>query len=185
MDTSDDELKKIMAKKIKDDRYVKNLDKRRQIIKDLVNTSQLNNITPIWHTTARRIDFNKQKHQLPDKYLEDGFTILKNVDIEILINSTTPGNIEMYGERLLYHPDLQDWKIDDILHYWYNNTKLIPPTITLLDETLEYYDVDRNELYISDGTHRINVANFYGAKTIPIIVSNKQLERIKDFLNIF
>jgi hypothetical protein len=43
---------------------------------------------------------------------------------------------------------------------------------------------ETNELFATDGKHRLNVAYYFGATGIPIFVVNKQLEKIKAILNL-
>jgi hypothetical protein len=184
MELSEEEIEKFFANKMEVDKKMKERDKRHQEIMQLFKESQLPNITPIWHTSIEDIDLTMQRENLVDELLEDGFTIIENVDIELLFDKMSPGNPEMFREKILYNEDLLDWKISDVLDNWIKETKLIPPTILVIDKAIDNSDIDTNLIFATDGKHRLNVAYYCGVTRIPIFVINKQLEKIKTILNL-
>lgn len=176
MDLTEEEIKKFWADKIAADERMRERNKRHREIVDLFNSSKLTTLQPLWHTDIESIDLNKQRENLTDDLLEDGFTILQNIDIEVLFDKMYSGNPEMFREKKLYNKELDDLKISGVIDNWLNNVKLIPPTILVIDNTYKVFP--------TDGKHRINVAYYYGATTIPIFVINKQLDKIKQILNL-
>jgi len=184
MDLSEEEIERFWAEKLESDKRCKERNKRHQEILHLYRKSTLPDIKPHWHTNVEEIDLSKQRENLGQDLLEEGFTILDSVDIELLFDKMSPGNPEMFREKNLYNEDLCDLKISDVLDKWINKVRLIPPTILVFDKTI-YKSIDNtNQLFATDGKHRINVAYYYGATQIPILVINKQLDKIKSILKI-
>jgi hypothetical protein len=176
MDLTEEEIKKFWADKIAADARMRERNKRHRDIVDLFNSSKLPTLQPLWHTDVDNIDLSQQRENLNDDLLEDGYTILQNVDIDVLFDKMYSGNPEMFREKKLYNEDLDDLKISGVIDSWLNNLKLIPPTILVIEGT--------NKVFPTDGKHRINVAYYYGATDIPIFVINKQLNKMKSILNI-
>lgn len=159
-------------------------NERHKEIFELFESSQLTALKPLWHTDINDIDLSKQRHNLTAYLLIDGFTILQDIDIELLFSKMYPGNPEMFKEKILYNDDLIDWQISDIIDNWRNNIKLIPPTILVMDKVIDNSIENSCQIFPTDGKHRINVAYYYGAEAIPIFVINRQLDKIKRILNI-
>lgn len=73
--------------------------------------------------------------------------------------------------------------ISRVWDHWLNNQKLIPPTIIIFDQ--RYMDllvpggIPSRELQPIDGKHRLNVAYYFGAETMPIIVLERQVLSIR------
>ena len=176
MDLTEKEIKKFWADKLAADERIRKRNKRHKEIVDLFNSSKLTTLQPLWHTEIDSIDLNKQNENLNADLLEDGFTILHNIDIEFLFDKMYPGNPEMFREKNLYNKELDDLKISGVIDNWFKNVKLIPPTILVINNT--------NYVFPTDGKHRINVAYYFGATTLPIFVINKQLDKIKSILNL-
>lgn len=166
------------------DKRIKEQNKRHEEIMKLFHSPELNNIVPLWHINIEDIDLTKQRENLTDDLLEEGFTIIENVNIELLFDKMSSGNPNMFREKILYNKDLLDWKISDVLDNWRKGIKLIPPTISIIDKTIYNANTDTNELFATDGKHRINVAYYFGVTSIPIFVINKELEKIKTILNL-
>ncbi len=184
MELSKKEVDKFWADKMEADNRMRERNKRHQEIVKLYKSSKLNDVTPLWHTTIEEIDLAKQRENLREDLLEEGFKIIENINIELLFDKMSSGNPDMFREKVLYNDDLNDWKISDVLDNWINGTKLIPPTILVIDKTIDNMVTDTNELFATDGKHRLNVAYYYGATSIPIFVVNKQLDKIKTILNL-
>jgi hypothetical protein len=182
MKSSKEEAEKFWTEKMEINKLMIERDKRHHEIFQLFNSSQLPNIIPIWHTNIADIDLTKQRNNLTEDLLEEGFTIIEDVDIELLFDKIYSGNREMFREKELYNNDLDEMKISDVLDNWIKGTKLIPPTILVSDKTINNSITDSNELFPTDGKHRLNVAYYYGATRIPIFVINKQLDKIKTIL---
>lgn len=184
MELSKEEIEKFWADKLAADERIKIRNRRHQEIVKLFKSSKLTDLKPLWHTDISEIDLSKQRENLQNDLLDEGFTILQNIDIELLFDKMQPGNPEMFREKELYNDDLNDWKISDVIDNWINNVKLIPPTILVIDKVIDKSINDTCKIFPTDGKHRINVAYYFGATTIPIFVVNKQLEKIKTILNI-
>lgn len=143
-----------------------------------------------WHTIESEIDLSLQRDKLVPELLTDGFTIIPEVDFELLLNKMTVQDAAMLRKRDLYSPKFHDRTISTILNHWINNEKLIPPTILIYDEIFVNalnngrHIITSEELRPIDGKHRLHVSYYFGVKTIPILVINKQLSSIKDILNI-
>lgn len=108
-------MEKFWADKMEADTRIKERKKRHQEIVKLFNSSQLTGITPIWHTSIEDIDLKQQRENLCDDLLEEGITIIEDVDIELLFNKMSSGNPDMFREKVLYNKDLIDWKISEAL----------------------------------------------------------------------
>jgi hypothetical protein len=187
MEISDEEIEKMWLEKSTYDEANRLRYKRRKEIYELYQNSELNSLSPLWNTENKDIDFNKQKDKLREDLLEDGFTIIENVDIELLLDCMFDGYPDLVREKILYNEEQNETNISDVIDKWLSNTKLIPPTILVLDTIVDQSGIlkeDTNKLFVHDGKHRINVAYYFGAKTLPILVINKQLTRIKTILNL-
>ena len=180
MELSEEEIAKFWADKLATEERIKIRDERHQEIVKLFKSSKLTDLKPLWHTDINEIDLDQQRDNLCKDLLDEGFTILQNINIELLFDKMQSGNPEMFRERELYNGDLLDWKISDVIDNWMNNIKLIPPTILVIDNSIS----DTFKIFPTDGKHRINVAYYFGATTIPIFVVNKELEKIKRILNL-
>lgn len=136
-----------------------------------------------WHLSETEIDLSLQRDALHPRLLVEGFTIIPNVDIETLFNQMTEADAAMFRRRELYNSSFNARTISSVLHSWLKDQKLIPPTIIVYDkefaDTLKIKIITSNELRPIDGKHRINVSYFFGAKSIPILVRNKQLQLIE------
>ena len=184
MELSQEEIEKFWAKKLASDERIRVRNRRHQEILNLFKSSKLTDLEPLWHTDINEIDLSKQRENLRSDLLDEGFTILQNINIELLFDKMQSGNPEMFREKELYNDDLNDWKISDVIDNWLNNVKLIPPTILVIDKVIDKTINDTCKLFPTDGKHRINVAYYFGASTIPIFVVNKQLDKIKTILNL-
>ncbi len=186
MDISEEELEqyKIMLLKSKEQSRLTN--EMHIKIEALINNKEITDLTPLWHTNPEDINFLLQKDQLDEKLLAHGFTVIENVNIEILLDNMEDGNPDLFREKILYNEDLIDNNISKVINHWMNNEKLIPPTITIADNflttILKCPPTNNPKLFASDGKHRLNVAYFFGSEHIPIVVLSPQLNTIKDKL---
>jgi len=142
-----------------------------------------NSIQPWWHYTKDDIDLKKQGDEIKPELIEESYSILE-VNLRFLISKFDPILQEIYNDKILYHERQDKLKISTIIYYWRDENPLIPPTILCRDSTIGKGIEDSDILFPQDGKHRINIANFYGADMIPIIVVNKQLEKVKRILNL-
>ncbi|MBX2896369.1 MAG: hypothetical protein KF763_13050 [Cyclobacteriaceae bacterium] len=154
-----------------------NINTRLEEIFKEYESGQLDKIVPLWHTDIVDIDLRCQRHNLPAAKLRHGIEIIQNVDIELLFDNMFSSEAEYYREKKLFRDD-SDWSISRVMDHWIKGEKLIPPTITF-----ESHVTSRN-LYPADGKHRINVAYFYGACQIPILILKSQRQQILDLLGI-
>ncbi|KFF17964.1 hypothetical protein [Flavobacterium hydatis] len=151
-------------------------DKKHEEIFQAFELSTHKAVIPLWHTENKDIDLKKQSNDVPEIFCGVGFTILQNIDIEMLFTKIDVGNSEMFIEKELYNTSLLGEKISEIINHWENNEKLIPPTITINEINSE------RPLFPTDGKHRINVAHYFGATRIPILVYNQELKKVKEIL---
>lgn len=184
MDLSDDEIEKF---RIEHEAQQERHRIKHQAYKELYNLykdGQLPVITPLWHTVESDVDFSKQKDNLVDHHFSEGFTIIPDISIDSLFVNMPDGVADMYYDKNLF---LDEWDLGttDILTHWRNGEKLIPPTFLIMDKSMhEYCKADSKEIYPFDGKHRLNAAYSLGATHIPILVTNKQLVKIKAILGI-
>lgn len=154
-----------------------------KIVRNQFKKGIITQVTPLWHIEQNNINFDLQGDKISPDLLSNGYTIL-NVKLENLIKSFDSGLPEMYLRKQLYNKKQSDEKISGVILKWLQGTPLIPPTILCRDSSLSFWNEDSDVLMPQDGKHRINVAYFFGAKTIPIIVMNKQLEKVKQILKL-
>ena len=188
MDMSEEELEKYKIKLLKSKEQSRLISEMHTKIQALINSNEITDLTPLWHTNPEDINFFLQKDQLDEKLLTHGFSIIENVNIEILMDNMEDGNPALFRDKILYNEDLIDTNISKVINHWMNNEKLIPPTITIADNflttTLKCPSTINPKLFASDGKHRLNVAYFFGSEHIPIVVLTPQLITIKDKLGI-
>ncbi|MBS1596054.1 MAG: hypothetical protein JST90_17210 [Bacteroidetes bacterium] len=150
----------------------------------LYKNGQLPPVKPLWHLDERDIDFSKQKDNLEAHHFSQGFTIIPDVPIDLLLANFPEGVADMFHEKKLFREE-GDLGTTDILTHWSNNEKLIPPTFMVMDKTMhDYCDPNSKEIYPFDGKHRLNAAYSLGETHVPILVTNKQLAKIKTILGI-
>jgi hypothetical protein len=138
-----------------------------------------------WHLSVGDIDMENGV-QLVDALIKDGMSILKDVNIETLLNCMTIGYQDMVRSRHLFEHSA-DRSTSSIIHHWQQGEKLTPPTILVFTEE-HFRKIGREHLISSvelvpiDGKHRLNAAYYFGETKIPILVRNPQLELIKTML---
>lgn len=150
-------------------------DDQHKIIKREFRNGKITNLIPLWHHDENQIDFERQGDEIDPDFFSEGFTILE-ADIRVLFKSFDPLWTSMFLRKELYKKEQCPDKISGVVYHWMQGIHLIPPTI------LNVHDSDC--LFPADGKHRLNVAYFFGAETIPIIVANKQLEKVKRIMNL-
>jgi hypothetical protein len=140
-----------------------------------------------WHIDSTKIDLSLQRDSFRKELLVDGISVIPEVDIGVLFNKMTKDDALMFRKKKLYNPSFNSKSISIVINHWLQGIKLIPPTIMIFNQ--EYADTLNIDIIVSkelrpiDGKHRINAAYFFGIKTIPILVRNKQLSIIKTYLN--
>lgn len=183
MDLNEEELEQCKIKLLKSKEQSRLTSEMHSKILDLINNNEIIDLIPLWHTNPEDINFFLQKDQLDEKLLAHGFTVIENVNIEILLDNMEDGNPDLFREKKLYNEDLIDTNISKVINHWMNNEKLIPPTITIADNflttILKCPPTNNPKLFASDGKHRLNVAYFFGSEHIPIVVLTPQLDIIK------
>lgn len=147
----------------------------------------LKNPEPKWHLEESDIDFSLQLNQFRDELLEDGFTIIPNVDIETLLKKMTSQDYKMFRTKKLFGSTFSDLGLSEIIYLWQNGEKLIPPTIVILDNTFMLkvqnpFPKTTIEFMALDGKHRLKVSCYFNVEKIPIIAFNWQAEKIKKML---
>jgi len=184
MELFKEKIEKIWVNKMEADEKIIKSNKRHKELKRWYKSSKHKGIQPVWHTDISKIDLLKQRDNFCEDLLVEEITIIDDVDIELLFDKMLTGVSEMFRKKVLYHKDLCDWKISDVLDKWLNSAKLIPPTIFVTDKTVDKYISNTNNIFPIDGKHRLNVAYYYGVTNIPIIVVKKRLGKIKTILNL-
>ncbi len=163
-------------------------NERHRYVKALYDNNKLSELSIAWHLDPLNIDLSLQKDHLDERLLDQGFSIIPEVEIETLFDNMIEGNPQMFREKKLFNPDMIDTNISSVIDFWLKGEKLIPPTITVLDQTLatslNISFTTSDKLFPTDGKHRINVAYYFEATKIPILVVNKQLVKIKQILNL-
>uniref|UniRef100_UPI004048704F hypothetical protein n=1 Tax=Flavobacterium sp. TaxID=239 RepID=UPI004048704F len=106
MELSQEEIEKFWAEKLASDERIRVRNRRHQEILTLFKSSKLTDLKPLWHTDINEIDLSKQRENLRDDLLDEGFTILQNINIELLFDKMQSGNPEMFREKELYNDDL-------------------------------------------------------------------------------
>ncbi|HYH16164.1 MAG TPA: hypothetical protein VD794_13135 [Flavisolibacter sp.] len=160
-------------------------------ISRLYKSNALPAISPLWHNNASVIDLNQQRD---NKNIEElttlPFSVLNDVDFEVLLNNMTQDCPSICKANKLYHPSLDDYKISAIVNHWINGEPLIPPTIAIYNE--EYIRIAQrvgvepieNKLVVIDGYHRLNTAYYFKAPLISILVYDFQLDKVQRLLGI-
>lgn len=146
-------------------------------IKRLYDKGEITNITPLWVTDKKKIDFTKQNDGANSRLLADGF-IIQWVNIEKLLSNFNQAETKMYRKKKMFNEQQESQKIGQIIYHWRNQVSLIPPTI------FSSTDGQGGFLFAQDGKHRLNVAYCAGVEEIPILVLKTQLEKIKRILNL-
>ena len=154
-----------------------------KIVKAQFKKGMITKVTPLWHTEKSGINFKLQGDEIDPELLSEGYEILE-VDIETLFKCFDSGLPEMYLRKELYNKKQTEEKISGVIHKWQQGVPLIPPTILCRDSSLIFWNEDSDVLMPQDGKHRLNVAYFFGATTIPIIVVNKQFEKVRRILKL-
>ena len=141
-----------------------------------------------WHLKNTEVDLSLQTTSLRPELFADGFTIIPDIQIETLFDRMTKADAAMFRKRKLYNTSFTDMTISSVLDFWLKGGKLIPPTIMIYTKeyakTLKLNIFESTELMPVDGKHRINVAYYFGVKSIPILVINPQIHLITQALNI-
>lgn len=163
-----EEFKEFMQRKQDPTGFWKKKREAREEIKRKLDQGEDLKISIAWKTDKNEINLNDQPENF-DEVIDGNYSIIEDVDIEKLLNISYAANSALFRERVLLNNDLDEDKILQVLVHWSNGESLIPPHFRIINE---------NELMQSDGKHRINVAYFYRAKSIPIIVANSEFDEI-------
>jgi hypothetical protein len=122
-------------------------------------------LKPYWWKDLEKIKLPKNKEHLRPGYM----VLFKEVYISKIINKLKSRNKEVLLEKSLTQKYLDAEKTFNIISLWSKKKALLPPTITVGCE---------GGLEISDGRHRLNIANYLGASVIPILVANIDLAEV-------
>ncbi len=174
MEIKQSEIDRFNSEKLISEKKWIEIQKVHKEIKKLSDENKLVNIKTFWHLKLEDIDFSKQRNPLKEELRIAGVQIIEKVNVELLLNKFIGENTNLFREKVLYNIDLCDWQISEILNYWKNGMKLIPPTIQ---------SINNKYLFPSDGRHRLNIAYYYGVEEIPILVSNFEKQSIIEILN--
>lgn len=101
--------------------------------------------------------------------------LINDVSMEILITKLQRGNPEIIKSKDLFHPRMNRNKTGQIVDAWKRNIPLLPPTIFFIPQM--------KRLEIEDGRHRLNIAYYFEAEKIPIIVPINDYPQIFHLLN--
>ncbi|MGJ1442669.1 hypothetical protein ACR788_15445 [Sphingobacterium siyangense] len=149
---------------------------------------KITSLQAFWHTNISDCDWNLQPHKLDFQVSNGNLAIITNVSLEKLIDHLVPYQKKMFKERQLFNGSLDDTNTAKIINHWLHSERLIPPTILIVDEKfpnpagniqIEFND----EFHPVDGKHRLNVANYFGTASIPIVVIERQEQKIRDIFS--
>jgi hypothetical protein len=155
--------------------YYRERDQIEEMITKLHTEGNLTSLSCQWHVNLSDINFFDLNNSEIFELLRDGLEIIDVVSIQKLIEAMPEEWLDLFEDRQLFHDDLGASNIANVIQHWRDGQKLIPPIITLMD--------NNEEVYPADGKHRVNVAYFFNADTIPIIVPKSQKDRIIELLN--
>lgn len=128
------------------------VDKSLEEIKALVNIQ--------WHASPTNIDFDLQGEQLDDKYIANGYHILKVLVEEIVKNMVGDWG-GLFALKELWNNQLDEYKTLDVLWHWKDNEALIPP----------FFTIHNGKISPSEGKHRFNASYALGEDHIHLIIS--------------
>jgi len=135
------------------------------------NSGALDHLTPLWHIKEEDIDFLKQKDQLDEELLIEGYTIIPAVNFDqLLISFHSNQGSFISDKKIANNKGFVDTQLCRIVEHWQNEEALIPPIII--------FTKGLNQNWPADGKHRMKIAYYLGVKEIPIIVPNIYLEQI-------
>jgi hypothetical protein len=172
----DEEELKIAAEKwFKDKEESIALNLRCIELAKLFKAGALGNLKPLWHFKHEDIDFLKQTHQLDEQYLVTGYTVLRVVNFDQLLNSFYGGQGSFISDgKIIDRNRFKDNQLCRIVEHWLNGEALIPPIIL--------YNNGLSQNYPADGNHRMKMAYYLGVKEIPIIVPNLYLAQVSELV---
>ena len=97
------------------------------------SSGALNGLKPIWHLKKENIDFLKQKDQLDEDLLVEGYTIIPAINFIRLLNSFYANQGSFINDKKIINRDgFIDTQLCRIVEYWQNEEALIPPIIIFL-----------------------------------------------------
>lgn len=133
------------------------------------------NVIPVWHLSLEHIDFTHQVDILDNDYLTEGYTLIQAYGISKLFNKLgEQGKFLQENDDIFFEGEFAENSFCRIINRWKNNEPTIPATIIIPNNT--------DYLFAIDGKHRLKLANYFGAETVPIILPNKQKVEILNML---
>lgn len=134
-------------------------------------SGEFDTLDPIWHVKKEDIDFFKQKDQLDDELLVEGYSIIPAVNFDRLLSSFHSNQGSFISDRKITDKrGFVDNQLCRIVEHWKNKEALIPPIII--------FTKGLNQNWPADGKHRMKIAYYLGAKELPVIVPNLQLQQV-------
>jgi hypothetical protein len=177
MKISKEVIEAFRMKKEQQDKEMRERSIHREKIKKELERGEITTLIPLWHEKIEDIDIsNPRTSSLNREVLSEGLANIPNVSIELLLDKMISGNPELYRRKELLNEGWGDGNIYEVIYHWKNGKKLTPPSIKYLEEV--------QKLFVADGKHRLNVAYYFGATHIPIVMGKKEYHLIKQVLGI-
>nr|WP_121272659.1 hypothetical protein [Pedobacter schmidteae] len=149
-------------------------------IKTDIESGLFPDLKPYWHISKDNIDFQLQE-PVPlteDKYeiQGKGYELIPEIDINLLLNSMRPAYSEVVTDLSEFNNEGNlGYQHCKIMKHWIEKEPLIPPTII---------DIPGHGNFIGDGKHRLNCAFFLGAVSVPILIPEIYLDKVRKALNL-
>jgi len=167
----EEELKKRAGEWFKEREERTSLNLRCKALAKKFKSGALDGLKPLWHIKNEDIDFLKQKDQLDEELLVEGYTIIPAVNFDKLLHSFYANQGSFINDKKIINRNgFIDTQLCRIVEHWQNEEALIPPIII--------FNKGLSQNWPADGKHRMKVAYYFGVKDIPIIIPNIYLEQV-------
>src|SRR5665213_1156333 len=153
----EDEVRKFGEQWLKDREERIALNLRCNALAKIFRSGALDGLKPLWHFKKEDIDFLKQKDQLDEELLVEGYTIIPAVNFDKLLTSfySNQGSF-INDKKITNRSGFIDTQLCRIVEHWQNEEALIPPII-IFNKVL-------SQNWPADGKHRMKVAYYLDVK---------------------
>ncbi|MGE8511919.1 MAG: hypothetical protein ACN6N7_04400 [Chryseobacterium culicis] len=157
-----------------------------EIYKELYEKIDSKSISPHWQIDKNKIEFGILTHGLPSNFFDNDFTIIRDVSFEDFFEVLDPHNQTQIKLNLHDDEGNSELKFNEIISYWTEERKLIPPIVVIYDEEymkrLDIHSTTFNHLNILDGNHRLKMCYKLDSSEITLIALNWQVEKVLKLL---
>jgi len=130
-------------------------------------------VEPLWWDDLRKVNLPNEKEYLRP----DSMFLIRDVPVSSILVNLWGINAHIFNPSLsTCNNILKAHKLRGIIEHWRNAERLLPPSICYSDHI--------DKIDIADGTHRLHLARFLGAKAIPILVRFTVAEPVLKLLNL-